>query len=121
MKMLNRLTVAIAMTVAVPLTVFAAGDPGNMEGMADMKGMAGMPEAKSERQALSQGEVKKVDAEQGKMTIKHGPLENLGMPSMTMVFRVPDAGLLGGIKPGDMIRFKAEKIDGSFAVTQVER
>ena len=41
--------------------------------------------------ALSEGVVKKVDKAQGKLTIKHGPLENLGMPGMTMVFRVRDA------------------------------
>jgi len=60
--------------------------------------------------ALSDGVVKKIDKAQGKLTIKHGPLENLDMPGMTMVFRVQDAGWLDQVKPGDTIRFQAERV-----------
>lgn len=72
-------------------------------------------------QPMTTGEVKKVDAEQGKVTIKHGPLTNLDMPAMTMVFRVADPGLLGSVKAGDNIRFVAEKVDGAFTVVQLEK
>jgi Cu(I)/Ag(I) efflux system protein CusF len=70
--------------------------------------------------ALAQGEVRKVDKEAGKMTIKHGPLANLDMPPMTMVFRVKDPALLEKVKEGDAIRFKAERIEGKLTVTEVE-
>ena len=70
--------------------------------------------------ALSEGEVKKVDKELGKLTIKHGVLENLGMPAMTMIFRVKDPATLDQVKPGDRIRFLAEKIDGGITVTKLE-
>lgn len=69
---------------------------------------------------LSEGEVRKIDKAAGKLTIKHGPLDNLGMPAMTMVFRVKDAATLDQIKPGDRIRFLAEKVDGIFTVTKLE-
>ena len=69
---------------------------------------------------LSDGEVKKVDKALGKLTIKHGPLENLGMPAMTMVFRVKDAATLDQVKPGDRIRFLAEKVAGVITVTKLE-
>lgn len=69
---------------------------------------------------LSEGVVKKVDKAQGKLTLKHGPLENLGMPGMTMVFRVQDAGWLDQVKPGDTIRFLADRVNGLFTVTQLE-
>ena len=69
---------------------------------------------------LSEGEVKKIDKDAGKLTIKHGPLENLGMPAMTMVFRVKDAATLDQVKPGDRIRFLAEKVDGVITVTKLE-
>lgn len=69
---------------------------------------------------LSEGLVKKVDKAQGKITLKHGPLENLGMPGMTMVFRVQDAGMLDRVKPGDTIRFLAEKVNGALTVTKLE-
>ena len=69
---------------------------------------------------VSEGEVRKIDKVAGKLTIKHGPLDNLGMPAMTMVFRVKDAATLDQVKPGDRIRFLAEKVDGAITVTKLE-
>ena len=69
---------------------------------------------------LAEGLVKKVDKAQGKLTLKHGPLENLGMPGMTMVFRVQDATWLDQLKPGDTIRFLADRVNGVFTLTQLE-
>ena len=69
---------------------------------------------------LSEGVVRKVDKAQGKLTLKHGPLENLDMPGMTMVFRVQDAGWLDQVKPGDTIRFRADRMNGTFTVTTLE-
>jgi Cu(I)/Ag(I) efflux system periplasmic protein CusF len=69
---------------------------------------------------LSEGVVRKVDKAQKKLTIRHGPLENLGMPSMTMVFRVKDAAYLDQVKPGDNILFQAESVNGFLTVTQLE-
>jgi Cu(I)/Ag(I) efflux system protein CusF len=68
---------------------------------------------------MSEGEVKKVDKDAGRLTIKHGPLENLGMPGMTMVFGVKDASTLDALKTGDKIKFVAEKLEGRFVVTQL--
>ncbi len=70
--------------------------------------------------ALTKGEVRKVDKEAGKVTIKHGPLENLGMPAMTMVYRVKDPAMLDQLKAGDKIDFAADKINGAYTVTQVK-
>ena len=64
------------------------------------------------------GELKKIDAEQGKITLKHGPIDNLGMPGMTMVFRA-DAALVSNFKPGDLVKFKADRVDGAFKVTEL--
>lgn len=69
---------------------------------------------------LSEGLVRKVDKAQGKLTIRHGPLENLGMPAMTMVFRVKDPAWLGQVTPGDNIRFLAEQVNGVYTVTRLE-
>jgi Cu(I)/Ag(I) efflux system protein CusF len=69
---------------------------------------------------LSEGEIRKVDKVAGKLTIKHGPLENLGMPGMTMVFRVKDAAMLDQVTPGDRVRFLVEKINGVLTVTRIE-
>jgi hypothetical protein len=76
--------------------------------------------AADSKPVLSDGEVRKVDKGAGKITIKHGPLLNLDMPAMTMVFRVSKAALLDQIKPGDKIKFAADKIDGTLTVLRIE-
>lgn len=67
------------------------------------------------------GEVKKINEAAGKITIKHGPIPNLDMDSMTMVFRVADAGLLKKVKPGDKITFEADRVNGALTVTSITR
>ncbi len=69
---------------------------------------------------MTDGEVRKVDMETKKITIRHGTIENLGMPPMTMVFQVKDPALLDQVKAGDKIRFNAEKSGGAFTVTRIE-
>ena len=66
------------------------------------------------------GEVRKIDKEQGKVTLKHGPIANLDMPGMTMIFKVADAKLLETIKEGDKVRFAADRVNGAMTVTAIE-
>jgi len=70
---------------------------------------------------LTDGEVRKVDREAQKITIRHGPLPSLYMPSpMTMIYRVKDPAMLDQVKAGDKVKFQAEKVDGVFTVTKIE-
>lgn len=69
---------------------------------------------------LVDGEVKKVDKEQDKVTLKHGPITNLDMPDMTMIFRANDPRMLDGIKQGDKVQFTADKVNGAFTVTSIQ-
>ena len=69
---------------------------------------------------LADGEIRKVDKEAKKLTIRHGPIQNLDMPPMTMVFQVSDPAVLDKVKAGDKIRFSAEKQGGSYVATRVE-
>jgi Cu(I)/Ag(I) efflux system periplasmic protein CusF len=70
---------------------------------------------------LVDGEVRRVDRDAKKITIRHGPLPQLDMPQpMTMVYQVRDAALLDKAKPGDKVKFEAEKIGGAFVVTTIE-
>jgi Cu(I)/Ag(I) efflux system protein CusF len=71
-------------------------------------------------QVLSDGEVRKVDKDAKKITIKHGPLQNLDMPPMTMVFQVKDPAMLEQVRAGDKVKFQAEKVGGTFTVTKIE-
>jgi Cu/Ag efflux protein CusF len=67
-----------------------------------------------------EGEVRKVDKAQAKLTLKHGEIKNLDMPPMTMVYRVRDAKMLDGLSEGAKVRFAAEKIDGQYTITQIK-
>lgn len=69
--------------------------------------------------AMADGEVRKVDKDAKKITIKHGPLESLDMPAMTMVFQVKEPSMLEQVKAGDKVKFAAEKIGGQFTVTRI--
>jgi Cu/Ag efflux protein CusF len=69
---------------------------------------------------LADGEIRKVDKDAGKITIKHGPIRNLDMPGMTMVFQVKERRLLDQVKAGDKVRFSAEKVGGQYTVTRIE-
>ncbi len=72
-------------------------------------------------QALTEGEVRKVDKAAGKITLKHGEIKNLDMPPMTMVFGVKDKALLDKVRKGDRIKFAADKnAAGEMIVTAVE-
>ena len=66
------------------------------------------------------GEVRKVDRDNLKITIKHGEIKSLDMPPMTMVFTVKDPALLEVAKPGDKVRFGVAREDGKFVVTAIE-
>ena len=71
--------------------------------------------------AMSSGEVRKIDKNVGKMTIKHGPLANLGMDAMTMVFRVKEPAMLDQVNVGDKVRFVAEQPNGQLTVTRIQK
>ncbi len=69
---------------------------------------------------FADGEIKKVDKDAAKLTIKHGELKNLDMMPMTMVFRVKDKAMLDQVAAGDKVRFTAEKINGAITVVALE-
>lgn len=72
-------------------------------------------------ESMAEGEVRKVDKGAGKLTIRHGAIPGMDMPSaMTMVYRVKDAAMLDQVKAGDRIRFSAERAGGAFTVTRIE-
>jgi Cu/Ag efflux protein CusF len=81
---------------------------------------ASAPAAAASKAPMSEAVVRKVDPSAGKITLRHGPIANLDMPPMTMVFQVSEPALLGNVKVGDTVRFSAEKIGGAYTVTAIE-
>jgi Cu(I)/Ag(I) efflux system protein CusF len=105
---------------------FASGDHGPHGKLvaqavtAPQPATAAQPAAAAAASAMTEGEVRKVDMENKKLTLKHGEIKNLEMPSMTMVFQVKDPAMLDKVKMGDKVRFTAEKLNGAFTVTNIE-
>ena len=77
------------------------------------------PAASAPAADMTDGEVRKVDKEGKKLTIKHGEIKNLDMPAMTMVFQVKDPAMLDKVKPGDKVRFVAENTRAGMVVTDL--
>ena len=118
MKIFKPLLLAMAFAASMPFAISAhaqAMDHSKMGGM-NMSGMKvdGMPAS------MTEGEVRRIDKETKKITLKHGDIKNLDMPGMTMVFQVKDAALLDKVKAGDKVTFTAEKADGAIVVTAIE-
>jgi Cu(I)/Ag(I) efflux system periplasmic protein CusF len=68
------------------------------------------------------GQVTKIDQAAGKITIKHGPLKQFEMDEgMTMVYRAADPAMLDGLKVGDKVKFTADRTNGQFTVTSIEK
>ena len=69
---------------------------------------------------LSEGEVVRWDPRTSKVTLRHGPIKNLDMPPMTMVFVVKDTTNAAAIMPGAKLRFRAEQQQGAYVLTRIE-
>lgn len=80
------------------------------------KGMMGAADG-----TLAEGEIRKVDVEAKKLTIRHGAIPNMDMPPMTMVYPVKDPAMLDQVKAGDKVKFGMEKVGGAYVVTRIER
>lgn len=99
---------AVVLGVSLPMSSFAQPtmDPAKTEAAAPA--------------SLTDGEIKKVDLDNGKVTIKHGDIQHLDMPGMTMVFTAKDKNLLSNLKPGDKVKFMVVKEGGKMIVTDIQ-
>ena len=119
MKTFKPLLVALALAASAPFAISAhaqAMDHSKMSGM-NMPGMKmdGVPAL------MTEGEVRRIDKEAKKITLKHGDIKNLDMPGMTMVFQVRDASLLDRLAAGDKVLFTAEQLQGAYVVTSIRK
>ena len=87
--------------------------------LASVSSFASAEESKS--LPMINGQVKKVDESADKMTIKHDAITNLDMGAMTMVFKASDPAMLKSVKPGEKIKFSADKVNGQTTVMKLEK
>lgn len=115
MNALKKLTLAISLAAAASV---AAAQNGAHSGHGAHDAHAG--HAAPAAAELADGEVKKIDKEAGKITLRHGELKNLNMSAMTMVFRVKDPAMLDQVKAGDKVKFAAERVNGAVTIVQLQ-
>ncbi|WP_439687557.1 Copper-binding protein [Cupriavidus oxalaticus] len=106
-------TFAIVLALAATPAAFAAG---SMDGM-DMKPSTGSKQAPRPVAA----EIRKIDMKAGKVTLRHGPIENLGMSAMTMAFPVKDPASLKRFKEGESVSVTFDNVNGKPTVVEMQR
>ena len=105
---------AVALTVASTSMAHAQStmDPSKTDSMKTTPAPAAV--------GMTEGEVRKIDLEGSKVTLKHAEIKNLDMPGMTMVFVVKDKAMLDKLKAGDKVQFKAINDAGKMTVTEIQ-
>jgi Cu/Ag efflux protein CusF len=80
-----------------------------------------MSPAGSSKSALTDAEIRKVDPASGMVTLKHGVLENVGMPPMTMAFKAGDAAMLKQAHEGDKVKVRVENVGGTMTIVTMQK
>ena len=109
----------VPVSALIAAVIFASG-VGGERALAEAGKPAAAAASGQDAAVMTDGEVRKVDREAGKLTLRHSPIESLDMPAMTMVFRVADQKMLESVKEGDKVRFTAARIDGAITLTKIE-
>ena len=105
---------AIALSAALAAPAFAQDHSGHA-------GHGAAPAASAaSTDAMTAGEITRIDARTGKLTIRHEEIKNLDMPPMTMVFGLKDSAQAASFKPGDKVLFHAEDDGGSLTITHIQ-
>jgi Cu(I)/Ag(I) efflux system protein CusF len=101
---------------------FAVSQSAVADDMAGMKMVLGaMTPAASSKSALTDAEIRKVDPASGMVTLKHGALENVGMPPMTMAFKARDAAMLRQAHEGDKVKVRVENVGGTMTIVTMQK
>jgi len=112
--MQRSIAAVLSLLFALPLTALAQHDH------SAMMAQASTTTAPAKAPATTAGVVKRIDRPARTMTIAHEPLANLGMPRMTMTFKLKDPALLDGVKEGSKIQFVAENLAGELTVVALK-
>jgi Cu/Ag efflux protein CusF len=84
--------------------------------------LAALPQTTTAQSDMVDGQVTKIDDSAGKITLKHGPIKKLDMDEgMTMVFKAQDPAMLKSVKVGDKVKFEADRVNGQFTITKIQK
>ena len=104
-----------------PLDRQAQAAPARSQPASPPAGEKAAPPAPPSNAPLVAATVRKVDDATGKVTLDHETIPNIGMDAMTMAYKVQDPAMLKGLKPGEKVRFSADRVNGSIAVTRIQK
>ena len=119
MKSISALTLATALSLPLAFALPAAAQttaPAAAMPMSGMNHAGGMTQSAD----MTEGEIRKVSKDTGKLTIKHGPIKSMDMPPMTMVFTAKDPAMLDKVAVGDKVRFAVADEGGKMLVTDIQ-
>lgn len=63
------------------------------------------------------GRIVSIDAEGGRITLRHNGIPHLHLPAGTTTFRYVEPRLIIGRAPGDNVRFRADRYDMELRMT----
>ena len=116
-----QLLAATALATTLPAMAQTAADHSKMEhGKMDHSKMEHGKMGMAATSAVADGEVRKIDKENGKITIRHGEIKHMDMPPMTMVFTAKDKALLDKVQVGQKIQFTVVHEGGKMVVTDMQ-
>ena len=116
----NMMTMTLHPLLKVTLLASLAAVPAIGFSQMNHGAMGDMTMHAADQSAMTDGEIKKIDREQAKLTIKHGDIKNLDMPAMTMVFNVKDRSYLDKFKVGDKVKFTVVMENGKMVITEIK-
>ena len=111
----------LALACALPLAGGMAAPPAVLAlAAAGIWSLPSAARAAAPVQAQASGEVVRVNAPAGKIAIRHGAIDKLDLPAMTLVYQV-DPALLAGIAVGDRVEFTAERAGGRYRIVELKK
>ncbi len=113
LRRLMSLLAMFCLPVVAPLALAGHHEGGNHD--------HGQQAATAEPAQKIRAEIRKIDAENGKITLKHEAIPQFNMMGMTMIFRVEDPALLTAFSVGDQVRFVPAKKNGQYVIESIEK
>jgi Cu(I)/Ag(I) efflux system protein CusF len=76
--------------------------------------------AAGQKSSKGTGLIQQIDRDKGVITIKHGPLQGLNMPPMTMSFLVKDKAMLSSLQPLQKVEFELTFDGRQYLITSIK-
>lgn len=108
---------ALTLLLAAPSAAWAQHAGHAMHGAAPTPAPAAAASAE-----WTTGELRRIETDPARVTLRHAEIKSLAMPPMTMVFELRDPAQVAGLKVGDAVRFTVVDLGGGrLRITAIEK